>query len=254
MKIIHSLQNEEIKHLVKLQKSHYRKEQQQFLVQGYKVYMTLISCNYRPCNIYITDRDYQLHKDQLDEKLVTIVSDQIMNKISTTTTSAGLVALFAIPQSFFELSHKSVVLYDIQDPGNMGTLIRSAAAMGLKNVFIIDGCDPYGPKVVQATAGTIGFVAIIKIDWEAFLQQHVLFQRCALVVADGTAPENLDLSESIFIVGNESQGLPEFVVQNCDQRLTISMPGKTESLNAAVAGSIALYLKSTYFREEQKSE
>ena len=125
----------------------------------------------------------------------------------------------------------------------MGTLIRTAAAMNIQNVFVVCGVDPYNPKVIQATAGTIAYVTIIETDWQTFLEKHDNIKKCALVVKNGQNANEIDIMQSIFVIGNEGNGLPEEVIKMCDQKMTIEMPGKTESLNAAVAGSIAMYEK-----------
>lgn len=245
MKTITSLQNESIKHAVKLQESGYRKSQGQFVAQGYTTCSTLIKAGYQPIAQYLTHPFYLRHADEFDVEDIVIVSNQLIDKVSTANTPSGIVVVFAIPKATFTPTSNSLVLYNIQDPGNMGTIIRSAAAMNIENIFSIGGCDPYSPKVIQATAGTIALVNMIQIDWNSFLAQHADIKTCALVVHDGLPPKDIDLAKSILILGNEGQGLPEDVVAACSQKLTIPMPGKTESLNAAVAGSIALYLKAT---------
>lgn len=243
--MISSIQNETIKQIVTLHNAFYRKKYQQFIAQGYTTCLTLIQCGYQLHEIYITEQKYTQYEKQFINQPVTVVSDKVMNKISTTATPSGIVAIFSIPDTTYTPTSNSLVLYNIQDPGNMGTLIRSAAAMGVENIFIIEGTDPYSPKVIQATSGTIGYVTIATVDWQTFLQQHSSINLCALVVKNGVCPQELDLSQSILIIGNEGSGLPINVIENCKQLLTIQMPGNTESLNASIAGSIALYLKYT---------
>lgn len=245
MKTITSLQNESIKHAVKLQESAYRKAQGQFVAQGYTTCMTLIKAGYQPVAQYLTHPFYLRHAEEFDIENIVIVPNHIIDKISTVNTPSGIVVVFAIPKTTFTPTSNALVLYNIQDPGNMGTIIRSAAAMNIENIFSIGGCDPYSPKVIQATVGTIALVKMVSTTWDNFLIQHADIKTCALVVSGGQNPNDINLSESILILGNEGQGLPEEIVAACKQKLTIPMPGKTESLNAAVAGSIALYLKTT---------
>jgi len=244
MKTITSLQNESIKQAVKLQDALWRKIHGQFVAQGYSTCMTLIKSGFQPVALYLTHPFYLRHADEFDIDSIIIVTNEIINKISTVSASTGIVAVFAIPKRTYTPTSNALVLYNIQDPGNMGTLIRSAAAMNIKNIFTIGGCDIYNPKVIQATVGTIANVTVIATDWEAFSQEHAHITTCALVVENGKKPEEANLAESILVIGNEGQGLPENIVEACSQKMTIPMPGKTESLNAAVAGSIALYLKA----------
>lgn len=245
MKTITSLQNESIKHAVKLQDALWRKIHGQFIAQGYLTCITLIKGGCQPAALYMTHPFYLRHSEEFEDETIVIVSQEIINKISTASTPTGIVAVFAIPKTIITSTSNTLVLYNIQDPGNMGTLIRTAAAMNIQNVFLIQGCDPYNPKVIQSTVGTIAFVSIAQTDWTTFLQQHAEFKTCALVVENGKKPEEINVKESILVIGNEGQGLPEDVVKSCNQQMTIPMSGNTESLNAAVAGSIALYIKNT---------
>lgn len=242
MKQILSVQNPDVKHLVKLHKKSYRTENKQFIAQGLTVCTTLINQQYKCVALYLTSQAIEAHSHQFDQSLITLVSESVMNKISTTSTPSGIVGLFQIPTPTYKPTPNGILLYNIQDPGNMGTLIRTAAAMNIDNVFLVEGVDPYGPKVIQATAGTIAYVQIIPTNWQQFLQEHKSLNSTALVVDNGESPTSTNLS-SVLIIGNEGQGLPQEVVQDCTNSVTLPMPGKTESLNAAVAGSISMYLK-----------
>ncbi|MBM18208.1 MAG: hypothetical protein CL947_04035 [Epsilonproteobacteria bacterium] len=244
MQKITSQQNDTIKHIVKLQSTSYRNKHKQFIAQGYSVCKTLIDQQYQLIDIYMTESAWNKYHETYTDLPITLVTDAIMHKISTTVTPSGIVAVFALPQQSYIPTHNAMALYHIQDPGNLGTLIRTAAAMNIENVFIIDGVDPYSPKVIQATAGTIAYTNIITTDWQNFINKHTHIATCALVVKDGQSPEYINISNSIIVIGNEGQGLPIEIIKQCSQHLTIPMPGQTESLNAAIAGSIALYIKS----------
>ena len=244
IKTITSVSHAAIKQVLQLHESSYRKEQQQFIAQGFTTYTTLIDQGYKPLATYATSNFCTMHPTLAQTQQVTIVSDHVMKKISTTSTPTGLVAIFGIPMPKLVKTSQALVLHNIQDPGNLGTLIRTAAAMNIHMIFTIDGCDPFHPKVVQATAGTLGFVGIVPTTWQKFIQEYGALPTCALVVAGGKQPEELHLDQAILIIGNEGQGLPDAIVRDCKLKMTLPMPGKTESLNVAVAGSIALYLKS----------
>lgn len=171
-----------------------------------------------------------------------VVSDAIMNKISSSTTPSGILAVFSIPeQKTLQGVVSGVVLAGIQDPGNMGTLIRSAAALDKHAVICIGGTDPWSPKVVQSTAGAICMVDIMACDWQTLIAHKAAFL-CALVVHGGLAPEKITQKNVLLVVGSESHGLPHEWINDCTLKMTIPMPGGTESLNAAVAGSIGMYL------------
>ena len=242
--IIQSLTNPKIKHLVHLHSKSYRQEHQQFIAQGLKTCVTLLQGGYSLHSIYLSESMYQEHGDLFPTESIVIVTDAVVKKISTTITPSGIVAVFAMPENKTAPTDNAIALYNIQDPGNLGTLIRTAAAMNITTVYLIEGGDPYNPKVIQATAGTIAHVVIVETNWSEFQKTNKDFKTCALVVNDGKTPESIDLKHTILIIGNESQGLPEQIINECSEKMTIPMPGKTESLNAAVAGSIAMYLKN----------
>mmetsp|Transcript_8427 Transcript_8427/g.13769 ORF Transcript_8427/g.13769 Transcript_8427/m.13769 type:complete len:204 (+) Transcript_8427:547-1158(+) len=172
-------------------------------------------------------------------------------QMSAAVTPSGILAVFGIPSSplSHELTGPGVVLANISDPGNMGTLIRTAAALGVRTVVIQEGSDPWSPKVVQASAGMIGHVCLFQSAWDQVmkLQLQEGIETCALVVQGGEQPRSIcdrvDAKRLLLVVGNEAHGIPPDVLQGCQHRMTIPMPGDgVESLNASVAGSIAMYL------------
>ncbi len=243
--IIQSLINPKIKHLVALQKKAYRQEHGQFLAQGATVYKTLLEAGLKLHSVFVTAQAYDEHHEMIKPDTMYEITDVVLKKISTETTPSGLVAVFEIPKTQdVDVTANSLVLHNIQDPGNMGTLIRTAAAMNIKTIFTMQGVDAYHPKVVQATAGTIGFVTIVPTNWPIFYKTYKHILMCALVVDGGLSPEQINLKNCMLVIGNEGAGLPPDIIRDCHEKLTIPMPGKTESLNAAVAGSIAMYLKT----------
>ncbi len=247
--IIQSLINPKIKHLVALQKKAYRNEHRQFLAQGPTVYKTLLEAGVKLHSVFVTAQAHDAHHEFIKPDMMYEITDVVLKKISTETTPSGLVAIFEMPSCVYselknDANANAIVLHNIQDPGNMGTLIRSAAAMNIKTVFTMQGVDAYHPKVVQATSGVIGFVEIIPTNWPIFYKTYKHIEMCALVVSGGQVPGQINLKNCMLVIGNEGAGLPPDIVRDCHEKLTIPMPGKTESLNASVAGSIAMYLKS----------
>lgn len=246
MKKITALQNDLIKHIYGLQNVKQRTKYQEFIAEGLRTIETMLqkNGNLELVTLFCTDKTVKLAKKLTAEPQIVIVSELVMQKISTNNTPAELLAVFRQRQLDPTLHPLTagIVLAQIADPGNMGTLIRSAAAMGYATIVIVEGCEHYNPKVVQASAGTMALVNIFKLSWQELLEYKNDLKLCALVVKDGDQPQDLDLKNSLLVVGNEAKGLPTNWVQDCEQKLTIPMPGQTESLNAAVAGSIALYL------------
>jgi TrmH family RNA methyltransferase len=243
MKTISSVHNPEVKDIAQLQTTKGRNTQNKFIAEGIRVCSTLISSKVKLIQLYATQANKDYVYALASEDKVTLVTEQVMNKISSSTTPSGILGVFAIPNKplFKDLS-QGLVLCQIADPGNMGTLIRSCIAMGVKTIVKIEGADIWSPKVVQATAGTIGQVNIFDISWAELVKNKGAFNLCALVVFGGNAPQEIDFTNSLLVVGNEANGIPSEWLQDCQDKLTLPMPGNTESLNAAIAGSIALYL------------
>lgn len=238
MKTIQSRTNPLVKQVASLQQAKYRAEYGQFVAEGVNVVSTLVAAGMKPVMLYVTEQNRDAFES---EKNITLVTDLVMEKLSGATKPSGVVGVFEIPSAQKKLAQSGLVLANISDPGNMGTLIRSAAAFNIKSVVIVEGADVWTPKVVQATAGTIGMVDIHLISWQELKAQNP--NLCALVVHGGKLPAQIDLKNYFLVVGSEAHGLSREQLADCQETLTLPMPGKTESLNAAVAGSIALYLR-----------
>src|SRR5579863_4969161 len=170
-KKITSATNPLIQEVVKLHSTKYRTQLQKFIAEGFRTVSTLINNDMQPLTLFVTE---ELLDDALtlasDEKII-LVTSTIMDKISTTQSPSGILALFAIPPTpSFDQLGTGIVLAQLQDPGNVGTLIRTAAAMNKKTVVCIESVDPWNPKVVQASAGTIGMVTIFTTTWSTLLK------------------------------------------------------------------------------------
>ena len=139
-------------------------------------------------------------------------------------------------------STRVLVADAIGDPGNLGTLVRSAAAFGISVVVALDGTvDPWNPKVVRASAGTIVRVAMLRSSWPELNTWRSAHQLDVLVAErDGDSPEQPDRGW-ILVIGSEPRGAREEIRAAADQRIAIPMAGSIDSLNAAVAGSILMY-------------
>lgn len=241
MKTIISRQNTEIKAVDRLKNAKDRREQGRFIAEGLRTIETLMT-KYKPIQVYATEQFYATHAMPVSKDRLTLVPDSVMEKISTTSTPAGIVAVFALPENPINPLTSGLVLARITNPGNMGTLIRTAAAMNKKSVVVVEGTDIWSPKVVQATAGALALVDIYELSWQELLAHKGPVPLCALVVKGGSAPEQLKLQHALIVVGNEAEGLPNEWIDICELKCTLNMPGNTESLNAAIAGSIVLYL------------
>lgn len=242
MKTVTSVQNKEIQALAQLIHPSERKSKKRFLVEGLRAIETFVQAGHAPLQLYVLEGKISEAKKLVDPSLITVVNESVLNRISQTSTPSGFVALFKIPASPKLELESGLVLAQISDPGNMGTLIRTCAALGKKSVVVIEGVDVWSPKVIQASAGTIANVKIIHLTWQELVKSKGPLPLIGLVVSGGKDPDAVQLTNALFVVGSEAHGIPQEWLKDCDALVTLPMPGGTESLNAAVAGSIALYL------------
>lgn len=245
-KKITSTSHDLIKQIVQLHNPKNRSKFQHFIAEGVCTISTIIKAGNKPLLLAATEELLADAKRLAHTRSIILVAQNVMDKISTATTPSGLLAVFRIPiQPSLDTLDTGIVLAKIADPGNMGTLIRTAAAMNKKSIVCIDTVDPWNPKVVQATAGAIGIVSIFCITWQELLLHKKNIPLYALVAKKGKNPNTVNMRNGLIVIGSESHGIPDEWVAQCDKKITLPMPGNFESLNAAVAGSIALYLAAT---------
>jgi RNA methyltransferase, TrmH family len=243
MKTISSRQNPEIIALAKLHKANERYAQQRFIAEGVRTCSTLIETGQTLLQLYVTEPMLAQAQTMVSPTLITIISEPVLQKISHTTSPSGLIGVFSLPKPPLpEHLETGIVLDGIADPGNMGTLIRTCAAMAKKTVIVLEGVDPWNQKVIQASVGTIGSVNIFQWSWQELLRHKKSMSLIALVVKDGTPINQLSLKNSLLVIGSEAHGINDKRLLSCDKQVSLEMPGNVESLNAAVAGSIAMYL------------
>jgi len=246
MKQIQSRQNPEIIAVAKLADAKERVSQDMFIAEGLRTCSALIESRLKLVQIYALESQAQQAKSIAPENKITLIPKPVLEKISQTSTPSGIVGVFRLPQQYhLSQLQNGIVMAQINDPGNMGTLIRTCAALSLKSVVVVEGCDPWSPKVVQATAGTIGLVDIYRVSWQELVDNKGSLNLCALVVDGGKQPSEITAKNTLLVVGNEAHGIPAPWIEDCTSSMTLPMQGNVESLNAAVAGSIALYALNT---------
>jgi TrmH family RNA methyltransferase len=204
-----------LKRLLKLKQKKYREAERLFLAEGHN----LVEEAATPPIHLLTDPD-------------------AVRKLSTLTTPTGPVAVFPFldipPEELVLSTDRIVLLYGVQDPGNVGTTVRAAHAFSAGVALTRGTADLYNPKTVRATMGSI-------LDAPGFLTlSHASgFETAAAVPHGGDPPGSLPPGKLVVVVGAEGSGLPEEVAAACSRRVTI--PALAASLNAAVAASILLY-------------
>jgi TrmH family RNA methyltransferase len=170
-----------------------------------------------------------------------LVGERVLKRLATTEHPQSPVSVVVIPSMPMAASGHLVVAWGVGDPGNVGTLIRTAAAFGLGFASGPGSADPWSPKVLRSAAGGHFRSGVICVESLDRLRDggRILV---ATVVRGGMPPMFLPFSRSLgILVGDEASGLPREVVQSCDLTVTVPMPGGTESLNAAIAGAIVAY-------------
>ena len=178
---------------------------------------------------------------------VYVLSGQLFDELTDTETGRDAIAVLRIPGNLPESVENGLVILDrIQDPGNMGTILRTAEAAGFDGVVAIKGTvDAFSPKVVRAAAGAVLRMPIRYVDSEEEAVK-ICREEGLLVVAGDPLGENLyeagDLSgRTALVIGNEGAGVSDSLLARADIRAGIPMEGNTESLNAAVAAAIMMY-------------
>lgn len=201
----------------------------------------------------MTEEFYSLHKQDAERFMsvcsdVRLISEAVAHKLGATVNSQGVFCVCDIPKNENSLSgSKYICLEEVRDPGNIGTIIRSAEAFGMNGVILVGNCaDVYSPKVLRSTMGTIFRLPIISFD--SVTDAFDAFKKCGFKTFGAVLERNSKkLSEisfdekTICLIGNEANGLTKNAQNLCDDFLFIEMSGGAESLNAAVAASVVMW-------------
>lgn len=243
-----SLQNPLVKHLHKLKNDKsYRLEQKSILIEGSALIEELIPyVTFK--NIFTIDK--ALIPKNIKSKSIYLTDFKILSKISSTVSPEGIIAEIEF-QEKNDLHDKNylIALDGIQDPGNLGTLFRTALALGWEGLFLLEGCcDPYNDKALRSARGAT-FKIPFKFGTKKDLFNLINEESFTALAADieGENPQKFINQEKIFLIlGNEGRGLSPEIKENC-QKITIPMKQDVESLNVSIAGGILMYvLRSQY--------
>ena len=247
--IIESAQNQNFKNAVSLKNKKFRDESGLFLVEGQKQ-ISEISKEWNIKHLFVCHGDGGIDIDVNSSVPMTQVSEKIFNKLSSTPSPQGIVAVVEKRHYDVEKILKGnglfVVLENIQDPGNVGTIIRSADAFGAKAVFVSKGsADIYSDKTIRSTMGSLFHIPVIDeisiAETLAGMKKHKISIFAASLKGKKTLKNCRFPLKSAILIGNESKGLESDTESMADTLFKIEMPGKAESLNAAIAASIAMY-------------
>lgn len=246
MEYIKSLSNEKIKEAAKLSQKKYREENGLFLAEGLKTIQAANDYNYEIERVFVLEEKVNDY-DFIREKVI-IVSPEVMKKISTTDSAATAVAVIKskkFDSKIFKEMNKILLLENVKDPGNLGTIIRSAVAFGIEGLILCGDCvDVYNTKVLRSTVGTAFMLPWCKVnvkEIKSLLPSHEIIST-TLRDTKTYSLENIQISQKYVIAfGSEASGITEDLAQISDKFLKIEHSPKVESLNLSVAASIVLW-------------
>lgn len=240
------LSKNKIKYIRSLELKKYRKEEQLFIAEGHKLVGDLLG--HFPCRLLLGTEKWMNEHPQIDAQETVEVSQEELSRASLQKAPQGVLALFEIPHYELDpdIAARSLCLAldDVQDPGNLGTIIRIADWFGINHILCSNGCvDAFNPKTVQATMGALARVQLHYCDLAAFLQAQPEQIPVFGTFLDGENLYTQELSRNgIIIMGNEGNGISPQVAQTVNRRLLIpNYPqgqATSESLNVAVATAI----------------
>ncbi len=238
MENITSVNNNHIKELCKLKEKKYRDNTNKYLIEGehliYEAYKEGILIEVLP----LIGDDFSM------DSRITFISKEVMKKLSSTDSIPNVIGVCSKKEEG-AIGNKLLILEDIQDPGNLGTIIRSSLAFGIDTIVLsTKTVDLYNPKVIRSTQGMMFHINIIVRDLIPFIKdlKSNNYTIYGTKVDNGINVKDIEKKDKYaLIIGNEGNGMSSEIELLCDKNLYIAIDNRVESLNAAVAASILLY-------------
>lgn len=253
--IITSANNSIIKKVKSLKLLKNRNRDKLFLVEGFKMAEEAIKSNVEIENI-ILDENVGLDLDEKLQKKVIRVKNSLFSQLSDLKNPEGVILICKEIDSEIDFEKNLLILDEIRDPGNMGTIIRTAEAFNYKNILLLGNCvDIYNSKVLRATMGSIFRISINHVDiktLEDLRKTHTILattlEEDSIVITSMTK-----IPKHAIIIGNESHGVRKEVSQLAHKKVIIPISENIDSLNAAIASSISMfYLNLIYSKKEKE--
>lgn len=254
MNVITSKDNEIIKNIKKLKDKKYRNQQNKYIIEGMRLIEEAIKEEASIDKIVVCEDT--ISEDSIDSQLLyeiakydcIYVSEKVFSVLTDVSNPQGILAVINKKNSINEINYKDdiiVILDGIQDPGNLGTILRTVDSANIKQVIVTDKtADAYNPKVVRSTMGAIFRVNVIEADNVKDLVKDIKKHKFRLVATSlqtDTSIYDIDYNKVAIIIGNEANGVSDELMNVADIKIKIPMLGKTESLNASVATGIIIY-------------
>lgn len=253
MQIITSKDNENIKNIKKLKERKYRDLNNEYIIEGIKIIKEAINEKANIKKIIVCEEC--LANNLLDDKLLyeiakydcIYVTKKIFETITDVSNPQGILAIVE-KNNKREINYKEdiiIALDGIQDPGNLGTILRTIDSANLTQIIVSkDTVDAYNQKVVRSTMGAIFRINIVEVENLKETLKNIKKHKYKIMCTDLSANKNIyeaDYNKKILVIGNEANGVTQEVLELADEKIIIPMLGKTESLNASVATSIIVY-------------
>jgi TrmH family RNA methyltransferase len=253
METITAVTNQRIRHMVQLAgRARVRREEGLFMIEGVRLFMDAPRDLLR--EVYVSEDLFEKASGDLRDRLLScgavLVTDQVMKKMADTRTPQGVVCAAAMPayeeKDLLGDRPLLLILENIQDPGNLGTMFRTAEAAGATGILMSRDCaDLFGPKTVRATMSSVFRVPfLVREDLPGTIRS---LQERGIVCRAAYLEGSLDYGDLSYqepcglVIGNEGSGLTKETAMACRERVRIPMRGSIESLNAAMAAGILLY-------------
>ena len=254
MQIITSKDNEIIKNIRKLKEKKYRDANNEYLIEGIKLIKEAVEEKAKIKLIVVCEES--IEDGDIDQKLLyeiakydcIYVNKKVFSILTDVQNPQGILAVIEKKNNEENINYKEdiiVVLDGIQDPGNLGTILRTIDSVGLSQVIVSkETADSYNPKVVRSTMGAIFRVNVIEsedlLQTLKNLKKHK-YKIMATSLETNNRIYDVEYNKKVIVIGNEANGVSKNVLEYADEKIKIPMLGKTESLNASVATSIILY-------------
>ena len=254
MQVITSKDNELIKHIKKLKDKKQRDLSHEYIIEGIKLIQEAIQENAKIKQIIICDdceKTESIPKElmyEIAKQECIYVTNKVFDSITEVMNPQGILAMIEKQSKEMQIDDKQdiiLALDDIQDPGNLGTILRTADSIGLTQILVSKGtADCYNPKVVRSTMGAIFRVKIIECEDLVKTLKEIKKHKFEIVVSSlqtDNSIYDINYHKKVIVIGNEANGVKKEIQDLADKKIKIPMLGKTESLNASVATGIILY-------------
>lgn len=239
---ITSVNNEKIKNLIKLKQKKFRDEKNEILIEGYKIYLEALKEQIKVKEIFLT-KTLQ-NKLNLNGNYI-IISDEVSKKLTYNVTSQDFFAVIEKPISK-NVDGNFIILDNIQDPQNLGAIIRTCVATNIKKIYALGGVDIFNEKVIRASMGNV-----FKIDYQSIKEEDLnnICKDNIIYVADMNGENLYEIEKPNkkfgIILGNEGNGVSDVVKNYATKIISIPMQNNVESLNVAVSMGIISYYLTT---------